>query len=108
VLVEVPGAPEAAPPEPVLPELPDEPPDEPPCPKASEAWASRTAVTNASVFGRMAFLPLGANASCCHPFRTTKTVEKVGQRNRHTIPDLTSQTCGRKGTNNVCQVPHYF
>jgi hypothetical protein len=37
VLVEVPGAPEVAPPEPVLPELPDEPPDEPPCPKASEA-----------------------------------------------------------------------
>jgi hypothetical protein len=73
VLVEVPGAPEVAPPEPVLPELPDEPPDEPPCPKASEAWVSRTAVTKTSVFGRMVFLPLGANADCCRSFRAAAT-----------------------------------
>jgi hypothetical protein len=70
VPVEVPGAPEVAPLEPVLPpELPDEPPLEPPpppppppppCPSASETGVSRIAVTNTSVFDRMIFLLLKA------------------------------------------------
>jgi hypothetical protein len=64
VLVDVPGAPEVAPLAPALPELPDEPP----CPKASEAWVNRTTVTNASVFGRITFLPLGANILRWHSF----------------------------------------
>ena len=69
--VEVPGAPEVEPLVPAPPELPDEPPLEPPpCPRANEAGISKTAVTNTSVFDRMMFLPLGANARCCDPFRT--------------------------------------
>jgi hypothetical protein len=63
VPVEVPGAPEVEPLEPVLPpELPDEPPLEPPppCPSASETGVSRIAVTNTSVFDRMIFLLLKA------------------------------------------------
>jgi len=55
--------------EPVLPELPEETP----CPKARESWTSRTAVTNTSVFGRIALLPLGANGRYCHPFLAATT-----------------------------------
>jgi hypothetical protein len=63
VPVEVPGAPEVEPLEPVLPpELPDEPPLEPPppCPSASETGVSRIAVTSTIVFDRMIFLLLKA------------------------------------------------
>ena len=72
--------------EPVLPEVPDdppdEPPDEPPCPKASEAWVSRTAVMNASVFDCIVSLRLGANARCCHPFRAAANLSSVKFRKK--------------------------
>jgi hypothetical protein len=76
VPVEVPGAPEVEPLEPVLPpELPDEPPLEPPpppppCPSASETGVSRIAVTNTSVFGSMIFLLLKAT-----PGVVTRSIE---------------------------------
>jgi hypothetical protein len=65
VPVDVPGEPGAELVDPVLPELPDEPL----CPSASEAGISRTAITSASIFGRMIILPSIDNAPYCHPFR---------------------------------------
>jgi hypothetical protein len=95
VPVEVPGAPEVEPLEPVLlPELPDEPPLEPPppppCPSASETGVSRIAVTNTSVFDRMIFLLL----TVTHPVVTRSVESTIGVCCGHKAREEAGQATG--------------